>query len=190
MNIPRAKCGYTPPFLDEIIHEILSRLPVKSLSRFRCVCKSWNTKISTSKFIKLHLERSRQNPHLTLMSSNPQNNDFNLVPFPVHHFLENPLINVADDPYCRFKVDDCYKVIGSCNGLVCLLGCNCSLMFEEYWFYLWNPAMRLRNEKSVSFLINPESSVFKFAFGYDNSKDTYKVVAFCLEDEGSNSLQS
>src|ERR1044072_877739 len=56
---------------DNLIVEALSWLPVKSLTRFRCVCKSWNALITSNPtFIHLHLQRSAlQNPQILL----PQN---------------------------------------------------------------------------------------------------------------------
>ncbi|KAK8503635.1 hypothetical protein V6N11_030738 [Hibiscus sabdariffa] len=46
----------------EVIVEILKRLPVKSLMRFRLVCKSWNTLISHPSFISTHLQASHSRP--------------------------------------------------------------------------------------------------------------------------------
>ncbi|MCI40987.1 F-box/kelch-repeat protein, partial [Trifolium medium] len=41
------------PFLpEELIIQILLRLPVRSLIEFKCVCKSWKTLISDPKFAK------------------------------------------------------------------------------------------------------------------------------------------
>ena len=41
---------------DDIVLNILSRLPVKSLLRFRCVCKTWVSSITTPNFISTHLK--------------------------------------------------------------------------------------------------------------------------------------
>ncbi|PNX63542.1 F-box/kelch-repeat protein, partial [Trifolium pratense] len=46
----------TLPF--DLIPEILSRLPVKILLQFGCVCKSWKSLISDPKFAKKHLSHS------------------------------------------------------------------------------------------------------------------------------------
>ncbi|KAK9287920.1 hypothetical protein L1049_016365 [Liquidambar formosana] len=48
-----------PTLPHKIIVHILSRLPVKSLCRFRCVSKPWRTIISEPHFAKTHLDRTQ-----------------------------------------------------------------------------------------------------------------------------------
>ncbi|GFP81138.1 F-box protein at1g11270, partial [Phtheirospermum japonicum] len=43
---------------SEVIFSILSRLPVKSLLRFRCVSKQWRKLVSFQTFVSAHLRRS------------------------------------------------------------------------------------------------------------------------------------
>ncbi|KAL7166820.1 hypothetical protein ACSBR2_037484 [Camellia fascicularis] len=43
---------------EEIITDILSRLPVRLLLRFRCISMHWRALIDSSDFVKLHLNRS------------------------------------------------------------------------------------------------------------------------------------
>ncbi|EYU30492.1 hypothetical protein MIMGU_mgv1a008709mg [Erythranthe guttata] len=47
-------------FPHDIVEQILSNLPVKSLFRFKSVCKSWNSTISDRRFVGLHIEQSRR----------------------------------------------------------------------------------------------------------------------------------
>ncbi|XP_071713366.1 F-box protein At5g65850-like [Rutidosis leptorrhynchoides] len=54
-------------FPIEIIQEIVSRLPVKSILQFRSVCKPWLSLISDPSFTKLHLTRSTVNPRTALL---------------------------------------------------------------------------------------------------------------------------
>ncbi|VVA24041.1 PREDICTED: F-box [Prunus dulcis] len=47
---------------SEILINVLSRLPVKSLIRFICVCKLWSSLIRSSRFIGMHLNRNIKHP--------------------------------------------------------------------------------------------------------------------------------
>ncbi|XP_071687398.1 F-box/kelch-repeat protein At3g06240-like [Rutidosis leptorrhynchoides] len=44
--------------MNDVLEEILSRLDVEDVLRCKCVCKSWYNLISSSYFVKAHLERS------------------------------------------------------------------------------------------------------------------------------------
>ncbi|XP_058756989.1 F-box/kelch-repeat protein At3g23880-like [Vicia villosa] len=60
----------SPVYLpEELVAEVLSILPVKSLLQLRCVSKSWKSLISNPIFVKQHLNRSTRNANLTLVSS-------------------------------------------------------------------------------------------------------------------------
>ncbi|KAK7839379.1 putative f-box protein [Quercus suber] len=48
----------TSNLLQDLIAEILIRLPVKSVVRFLCVSKEWYSLITSSYFIKMHLKFS------------------------------------------------------------------------------------------------------------------------------------
>lgn len=52
---------------DVIAAEILPRLPVKSLLRFKSVCRSWHALISDPAFASLHLDRYKKNRKLAVM---------------------------------------------------------------------------------------------------------------------------
>jgi len=171
----------TSVLFDELITEILSRLPVKTLMQFKCVCKSWNTLIShDSSFTKLHLHRSRCNTHLALLSDQDISDtkwDFSVVPIPVSRLLEIPLRNISipkDPSYFLFTNMDCCFIVGSCNGLICLNGDSSPTKPLNHWLRFWNPATKTLSEK-----LGYPTNFFKFiTFGYDILNDTYKVVAF------------
>ncbi|RHN78572.1 putative F-box domain-containing protein [Medicago truncatula] len=168
--------------LEEFITDTLSFLPVKSLLRFRCVHKSWNSLISDPNFIKLHLNRSSQTRDFTLVYTS----DCCALTFTVFRLLENPpiIFNLPKDPYYQFKDKDCVYIVGSCNGLLCLLGHSYTNGYREMWFRCWNPATRTISGKlgygcdkngDIGFPFNFPTNL---TFGYDNSTDTYKVVYF------------
>lgn len=100
----------------DVIAEILSRLRVKDLIRFKSVCKAWLQLISSQEFIQLHLKRSSLRPIRLLKL------DFDVdccrLPSP-------------DDP-CGAN----FFSGSSCDGLVCVFNKRHGLI------HIWNPAIR------------------------------------------------
>jgi hypothetical protein len=74
----------------DLIAVILSFLPVKTITQFKLVSKSWNTLISNPSFIKIHLYKSSQNPNFILTPSRKQYSINNVVSLPVPRLLLNP----------------------------------------------------------------------------------------------------
>ncbi|XP_045809916.1 F-box/kelch-repeat protein At3g23880-like [Trifolium pratense] len=165
---------------DELITEVLSFLPVKSLMRLKCLNKSWKTLISDPAFIKLHLKRSARNKHLALFSRIQQTSyNFRVAPFRLHCLLENTsgTITVPYFPINKDRVS--LNVVGSCNGLFCLVGYYHTptyINYKKILFYLWNPATRTLSNKIKFYCEN--CFKWRVAFGYDNSTETYKIVVF------------
>ncbi|XP_062152249.1 F-box/kelch-repeat protein At3g06240-like [Alnus glutinosa] len=153
---------------NEVIIEILSRLPVKSLIRFRCVCKTWCSLIASPHFIATHLNRAlsksnAQHPPYLLFhyfDSDFQTQCFTLHysddPFPANHsdkhlaFYSSPGIRtrelsldqeIEEIEEKRGYLNDFLHVVGSSNGVVCL---------ADYVFrknsgslcVLWNPSIQ------------------------------------------------
>ncbi|KAL6137094.1 hypothetical protein ACLB2K_062389 [Fragaria x ananassa] len=177
--------------------DFLSWLPAKSLLRFRCICKTWQAMISEPYFIRQHLSRidTKSNSSYSLLvkeisicrsigcgeifkCSTPSTE------------LDFPLL----DPLYEFYFID---IIGSCNGLVCLL-----LDFITTTIMLWNPCTR---ESKVLPQPPIENLPKFFGFGYDSTTDDYKVIvgsfpptsgyeyvvaAFTLKSDSWRKLQS
>ncbi|KAL6563412.1 hypothetical protein OROGR_002371 [Orobanche gracilis] len=57
------KCKRTIYLPQEMIENILPRLPVKSLLRFKSVCKRWRDTISDPEFPQTHLRLSNNTTH-------------------------------------------------------------------------------------------------------------------------------
>ncbi|XP_065632120.1 putative F-box protein At3g10240 [Quercus suber] len=157
---------------EEVVLEILQRLPVKSLIRFRCVSKSWNSLITTPAFINSHLTRS----HSLSSDSNK------LI---VRHCLDKPyvehykLIDDSNDSFDQIQNIELpissrriqhFRLIGSANGLFSL--------YEKERFILWNPSIR-------KFITLPKPCITvkahghlacRSAFGFDPRTNDFKVV--------------
>ncbi|GAU31349.1 hypothetical protein TSUD_315590 [Trifolium subterraneum] len=163
---------------EELMAEILPFFNVKTITRLKCLSKSWMTFISDSNFVQKHLKNSLQNPHLTLFWYQ-RTNCFNVVPYPVYPLLKNPgnnLYNSSSFHRLKHRLEKPCEFIGSCNGLLCL---RYSSGLETHQFCFWNPATRTTSEKLGSLCYsNPALGPFHYTFGYDASTTTYKVVAF------------
>ncbi|KAL2330660.1 hypothetical protein Fmac_018241 [Flemingia macrophylla] len=143
--------------------EILSWLPVKSLLRLEWVSKSFCSIISDPSFVKLHFQRSPKSVQFLLKYA-ASNNGSILVPCTVLFFFKCPLSLVVNDHTLAFELHR-YDVVGTCNGLVCLVAVAEST--SE-----WNPARR-KTFEGVFVLPKTDDDLFAmFAFGYDNLRDT------------------
>uniref|UniRef100_A0A7N0TQI1 F-box domain-containing protein n=1 Tax=Kalanchoe fedtschenkoi TaxID=63787 RepID=A0A7N0TQI1_KALFE len=173
-----------PPMLaTDVIPDILSLLPVKTLVRFRCVCRQWNSLIRDPMFIELHLNRTMSDieetrrwrfllpeahtcPLRSFRSLNCKNPD---------SVDDQDFILSVDYPRHKRTYDDRHvRVVGSCNGLVCLL-------HKLNHYILWNPSTgEFRDDLATIVLppgvTNPISSCFSHGFGYDSTMDDYKIV--------------
>ncbi|XP_057422711.1 F-box/kelch-repeat protein At3g23880-like isoform X1 [Lotus japonicus] len=162
---------------DELIIEILSWLPVKSLLQFRVVSKTWKSFISDPQFVKLHLLhrlsfRNADFEHTSLLIK-CHTDDFGrpyISSRTVSSLLESPSAIVAS----RSCISG-YDFIGTCNGLVSLRKLNYDESntnnFSQVRF--WNPATRTMSQDSPPSW-SPRN--LHLGFGYDCSSDTYKVV--------------
>ena len=112
-------------FSDDLIIEIFSVLPVKSVLRFRLLRRSCDTLISDHAFVKLHLKRSAlQNPHFLLItdhtttikgespdgSDDEYDKDFSVFPYSLHSLLQNPSFTLSVQPYYLMKDKQCSPV--------------------------------------------------------------------------------
>ncbi|KAH7569476.1 hypothetical protein JRO89_XS06G0168100 [Xanthoceras sorbifolium] len=147
-----------PPVL---IAEILARLRVKSLCRFRCVSKLNLALITHPKFAKMHIYQTQRHglvfPAGSLYSIDPE--ALSCV---------NKLVAVEDESLkmkLNYQPRDYFVSIrGSCNGLLCLTIGRSSLVF-------YNPSTK--DCKQIS-EFRPRYS--KCGLGYADSIDDYKYV--------------
>lgn len=107
---------------EEIIADIFSRLPVKTLLQLKCVCKRWRTLISSPWFISAHLKRFSSGPDARYILGATNG----LIP------IRNPSCVIKIKEPCRSVCN----VVGSINGLLCLI----TTSFRKL-IYLWNPSI-------------------------------------------------
>ncbi|PIA64878.1 hypothetical protein AQUCO_00100389v1 [Aquilegia coerulea] len=176
---------------EEIIADILSRVPTKSVMRFRCVCKPWCRLTSESTFIETHFNRSiekqgyekcenlnlflaskpdfiMKNVKSTTTYTDGREDSFgdgtlNLTRTHMYSVVEDEAVEIEN------PLEPCFHetlVLGSCNGLICLYTWN--------RLCLLNPATR--EYKKFNFIGGFDSKNIIYGFGYSSVDDVYKVI--------------
>ncbi|KAK3019074.1 hypothetical protein RJ639_004361 [Escallonia herrerae] len=178
---------------QEVLVDILTRLPIKNIVQCACVCKSWQFLITNPSFVTAHLNRSLSS------SSSSSSADKNLV-------LVRTCVKEEEEAKCEEKYslhydDDKFgehcilqftmphiymTIIGCFNGLVCLSDDYHYGYVEE--LFLWNPSIRKvlpLHPLRVGFRSHGPFS-HAIGFGYDPLTNDYKVVRIvhleCDED--------
>ncbi|XP_042511296.1 F-box protein At5g49610-like [Macadamia integrifolia] len=146
---------------QELVTEILLRLPVKSLVKFKCVCKEWFTLINDNpQFAKSQLQQSKSASGFICESSKPGIlSYFNLD-------VEKEEID--------FKIEKIVRDIvihrDSCNGLLLLQKRN-----SIHQYYVCNPITHW-HFKLPKFLPGNNVQYLCSSLVYDDSIHKYKVV--------------
>ncbi|MED6170307.1 hypothetical protein PIB30_029691 [Stylosanthes scabra] len=162
----------TPPqplLPDELITEILLRVPARNLLRLRSVCREWRTLISSSQFANEHVRRlittdlSLSDPRVAYNHPIWLYRYQKLGDFSVRSMLENP---TEPTEVLRFQGRYTRYIVGSCNGLLCLV----EGFRKKSRAMLWNPCTGL-----VSPWLEIQSFSFVCGFGYDHVNDKYKL---------------
>ncbi|KAK2654319.1 hypothetical protein Ddye_014175 [Dipteronia dyeriana] len=148
-----------------IIVDILSRLPVKSLCRFRCVSKPWLVLINHPRFAKMHLARTH-NQRILFHKRNSLNSLYT-VQLETLSYLRNSIpVEIKLPGNMEFDRDYTFgHVIGSCNGLLCIRD-----VIALKGFLLYNPSTK--ECKTIQDVIQNEM----IGFGYAESIDDYKIL--------------
>lgn len=166
---------FSPPILPlEMVEEVLLRLPVKSLTRFKCVCTSWRSLISETLFALKHasiLEATKATTSNKSRYGVITTSRYHLKSCCVHSLYNESTVDVAEHDG-ELLGRDYYQVVGTCHGLVCF-----HVDYDKS-FYMWNPTIKLHQRLSGSALeTSKDEFVVTYGFGYDESEDDYKVVA-------------
>ncbi|XP_047333270.1 F-box/kelch-repeat protein At3g23880-like [Impatiens glandulifera] len=150
---------------EEIISNILIKLPVKSLIRFKSVCRSWRELISDPIFVKAHLQGNIQDKnyaHHGLIMEN-----YNVRSCSLSSVLnEESSITTLD--YSLKDQKQQIWIVNSVNGLVCI--------HSKSHIYIWNPSTRrVKRLPHYGIEIDP-GDIISYGFGYEEANSDYKVV--------------
>ncbi|CAK9145180.1 unnamed protein product [Ilex paraguariensis] len=169
-----SKGGY---LAEDVLIEILSRMSVKSLLQFRCVCKFWKNLIDSPAFISIHLQHNnnKDNAHLVVHYYDDNRDLWDIVLFP-DKMLTVPTYHNMDLSFSAYNL-----VGGPINGIFCL--CD-----KRERIGLWNPATRaFRALPLCRTKLFPRDWIpchCGFGFGLDPTSDDYKVVWIRRFDDG------
>ncbi|KAK6114753.1 hypothetical protein DH2020_007022 [Rehmannia glutinosa] len=161
---------------SEIIIDILSRLPIKTIRACKCVCKSWLELLETHEFANSHLSKSV--PGLVIHQSEMWSEliqifEFEDEPDIEHHELHyNPVTEIDLNAF----INPSHRSIGiegSANGLLFLREINT----QPNVFYICNPITRECLElQSQEKFVYSYPTIVTYGFGVSKITGQHKVV--------------
>ncbi|KAK1365323.1 F-box domain-containing protein [Heracleum sosnowskyi] len=168
---------------DDLISEILVRVPVKPLLRLKLVSKPWRSLITSPRFIKSQFDHAitKAGADQTLIVYKRE--DLSMTPLNLHSLQVGPRLGV---PYSRgdFSFTPYSKLVASHDGVVCVRVSNfprqqfnssnfCKLHNPD--IYIWNPATR-QSKLLPPHTIRHKIKSVSVGFGFDPVGKEFKVV--------------
>ncbi|XP_057970857.1 F-box protein CPR1-like [Malania oleifera] len=165
---------------EELLIEILSRLPVKSLVRFNSVCRSWKTLIQSPSFVSAHLSRSNVNADPPLLVHF-------YSPHAISLLCNRTLVRLENLELPPIRKDSSLKILGPSNGIYCFYHCDAGEIV------LWNPSMH--ESRFIQRFKRPREDLWTtergtVGFGYDPKSQDYKVVRVIPKNEERGSYRA
>ncbi|XP_010480482.1 PREDICTED: putative F-box protein At5g42430 [Camelina sativa] len=103
---------------NDVILEILSKLPIKSIGRFHCVSKLWGSMLHKPYFTKLFLTRSSGRPRLLIGIRQHREWSFFSAPQPQDHYGKTLSLVVAADSHIKCSLDNSLAMCRYASGLL------------------------------------------------------------------------
>ncbi|XP_059670650.1 F-box/LRR-repeat protein At2g43260-like [Cornus florida] len=152
---------------ETVIVEILSRLPVKSLLRFRIVGKCWHTIINNSNFVSKHLH-NHSNTRLLMHHYAYKIENYALASFPYEKISNTTFLF---DDLVELGIPRMLCINGPFHGIFCV--------WDHHHLALWNPSL-----KEFRSLLVPQPKIpstytaycFHSGMGLDLVTNHYKLV--------------
>ena len=161
---------------EDVLMQILVRLPVKCLFRFKYVSKSWCSLIKSPRFTHLHVTRAKNGDQEGVILVKRFIKDERKIVLSLHSKDESLSLQVVapdfEVPYSTYLN---MILVGTCHGIICLKS------NKSGGIYLCNPATR-------EFLALPDRPfrcpqgyfclVGEMGFGFDAISDDFKIITF------------
>ncbi|XP_059301907.1 F-box/kelch-repeat protein At3g23880-like [Lycium ferocissimum] len=169
---------------EELVNDhILTRLPVKSLLRYKRVCKSWRDLITSSSFIKKHLDNESTGTRKIVAKFGV---DYDTEPLPTRQFhiylLPDKIFAGTVPTHQRtFYIDgvsDFRDIHGPMNGIFLL---EKGHFMDNIRFAWWNPATKqIRLIPKFEFELKEtfNDCCRMLGMGYDKTTQDYKIISF------------
>ncbi|XP_074302830.1 uncharacterized protein LOC141635986 [Silene latifolia] len=167
-----------PCFSEDIWFEILKNLPVKTLGKCRCVCKSWHFLIVSPFFMGAHLKHYTQNDASSLIlckeiTKRSETEEFEQCIF-FRDLVQLRQGNRLHTSVCPLDVSFCgpcrFYFVGSVNGLLCIS--DNGYLRPTQRIFIWNPLI----QKSIKLSQSTTDKYSVVGFGYDCRRNDYRVI--------------
>ena len=152
---------------NDLVFGILTHLPVKSLLRFRCVCKSWRSMISDPSFVEAHQSRSAS----ALLISFPDMRDPD---------RKRTLFCINEGEAHRIPGFSHWNISQSVNGLICIYGQYSPK--QSHRVRVCNPSTREHVTLPPPIFSDPDLFFQCNSLGFDPSTKTYKILRGWMAD--------
>ncbi|XP_037472544.1 putative F-box protein At1g33530 [Triticum dicoccoides] len=156
---------------DEMIIEVLQLLPIKSVLRFRAVCRSWDALLSSDEFRSLHLAARRE--PLKLLYISPTARFLSTAVYARSFTPSSSGGSTGDRGHLLFTIDGAR---GNCVEVVTPVPCcGLTLLYDALAmaYYICNPATRATTRLPPSTDIASRSTT---GLGFDARTKEHKVV--------------
>ncbi|XP_026460064.1 F-box/kelch-repeat protein At3g06240-like [Papaver somniferum] len=182
---------------EDVIQEILLRVPAESILNVKYVCKTLFSLVSNPSFVKHHLDHTIHN------RKNRSKFMFMIQDGTKPYYPLVSTVSYDDTLFSNSSIspnrdDDCVEIdppfidlaipihfLGSCNGLICIMFQTSMVYGLVSFFVIWNPTTREYKvlPNSPTRVTNHYSSIY--SFGYDYKHDDYKLVKGDFIQDGS-----
>lgn len=175
-------------FPNDIVHNIMEKLPLKSIVRSKLFNKEWQNCIRNSDFVQHHLKHSLKNSENNALLFLRSGTSL--------YFVDDLSISPPRPINLPIPSTSQYiSIVGSCNGVICievgsfsksyiLINPTNPTVFETIDFSLSHIFCNVKLKHNPNFFVPIVSG-----FGYDDKNDDYKIVYIWSWKNDKNSVK-